>query len=610
MVEEKSEEEDFLEFLDEVDGDQENFVDKSEAGSDKKVQQARKRAESDFFYFARFVLGFNKSKIEYRELRSGKEIKKQKIEEGPQWGISPLTPHKKIVDLLTSGEQKIHVEAPRGTYKSTLLICWAAWHICRNPNVRIFYSMDTHKQAKKRVAKVRQFLENNPKIKELWPSIDVAPAGTGAFICSNRTDPTIVDPTMEAGGPDCDFTGSHFDIIILDDIVNFKNVRTADGLANSVEFFDMVQPLLDPGGIIAAIGTRYHEQDLWYEILNQSSEYGGEWHCLVLDCGMQLFQTEEKKWVLKGDPIFPFLNEKVLNGILNSKSQDGGHRTFSSQYLNRCLSADEQLFFRDHFKYTQTRDWMKHINWYVLTDTAVTPKDKACFSVVALVGVDGMNHAYLAKMFVGHWKPSEFRDGLFDMLEWGQSEGYKVKSVVIEQNTANTVFETMFDEEALRRKMRVKYSKIPRGQTDQSKDQRIMGLEARMQQGRFHVLDTVDRYFRDLNRTRVLFDPYGYTKEGAPLPGGELVDQFIKFPSSKWKDIPDALADLEAKNKDGQRVCKGRGHKGDVERNLGSRIGQVVDMPVIPMPTSSKHGQIDRRAVRAAQIQAHGGRYS
>lgn len=604
-------EDEYLAYLEEVGTEQDPFVADGEMDAEKKIQYARERAERDFFYFARFVLGFDRSKIEYREQVKGREIKKQRIQEGPQWGISALTPHKKIVDILTCGATKVHVEAPRGTYKSTLLLCWAAWNIVINANVRIFYSMDTHRQAKKRVAKVRQFLESNVKIRELWPHIEVAPAGSGAFICSNRTDPTIVDPTMEAGGPDCDFTGSHFDIIILDDIVNFKNVRTADGLENSVEFFNMVQPLLDPGGILAAIGTRYHEQDLWSEILNQSTEFGGEWECLVLDCGMDLYQKEDKTWALRGEPIFPFLDEKVLYGILNSKSQDGGHRTFSSQYLNRCLSADEQIFYRENFKPARRAEWHRHINWYVLTDTAVTKNDKSCFSVVALVGVDGMDHAWLAKLHIGHWKPSEFRDYLFHTLEWADNEQYKVKHVVMEKTTANTVFETMFDEEAIRRKMRVRYAKLSRGLTDQSKNQRIQGLDGRMGQGRFHVLDTVDHYYQDLNRTKVLFDPYGWKKDGPPMPSGELVDQFIKFPSSKWKDIPDALADLEAKDKDGQRVCKGRGHKGDVQRNLGARVGQVIEMPSMPkqIQTRSQRGSGDQRAARAAQIQAHGGRY-
>ena len=222
-----------------------------------------------------------------------------------------------------------------------------------------------------------------------------------------------------------------------------------------------------------------------------------------------------------------------------------------------------------------------------------------------------MDHAWLAKLHIGHWKPSEFRDYLFHTLEWADNEQYKVKHVVMEKTTANTVFETMFDEEAIRRKMRVRYAKLSRGLTDQSKNQRIQGLDGRMGQGRFHVLDTVDHYYQDLNRTKVLFDPYGWKKDGPPMPSGELVDQFIKFPSSKWKDIPDALADLEAKDKDGQRVCKGRGHKGDVQRNLGARVGQVIEMPSMPkqIQTRSQRGSGDQRAARAAQIQAHGGRY-
>jgi hypothetical protein len=591
-------------------GEEEPAVREGAHDFEKKRLYMRQRAEKDLFYFARNILGFNNSKI--RETYTddeGNEKARQKVVEGPEWGISPLGPHKDMLGLLTSGNEFVHIEAPRGSYKSTVLVCWITWLIVNNPNIRIFYAMDTYKQARKRAAAVRQFLEKNRKIRELWPEINITREPGGGFICSNRTDATIVDPTLEAGGPDCDFTGSHFDVMVLDDIVNFQNIKTVDQLEKTREFFDKVQNLLDPGSVLATVGTRYHEQDLWADILSQSTEHDGDWHCLVLDCGMELYQKEDKTWDIRGTPLFAHLDEGVLRTKLHGKSTGGGHRDFSSQFLNRCLSADDQMFFREQFDYTPWRDWMLSMGWYVLTDTAVTKNDHGCFSVIALVGVDALDHAYLAKIRIGHWKPVEFKRELFDMIEFAREwKGIHPRKVLLEENATNTVFHTMFEEESQVRKMRVPWERVKRGMTEGSKDQRIMSLEGRFESKRFHVLDTVDKHFQDLNRVRTLFDPYEVESDGVHLPGGEVVDQFIKFPASKWKDIPDALADLEARDKNGQRICRGRGHKGSYEKDFGRRVGQVIDIP--NAFSGPKTQERPSRASRADMIRSSsGGRY-
>lgn len=115
-----------------------------------------------------------------------------------------------------------------------------------------------------------------------------------------------------------------------------------------------------------------------------------------------------------------------------------------------------------------------------------------------------------------------------------------------------------------------------------SKDQRIQALSGRFEQMRFVVLDTVPKTFNDGNMWRTLWDPDGHHREdGAKEPSGELVDQFLRFPVGKYKDIPDALADLDVTDKDGRRICMGSGRREEIRDELMTR---PVPQPMLSYP--------------------------
>lgn len=573
-------------------------------GDQNDIRYYRQKALTDFFFFARDVLGFKTSKVRvsYRD-EKGRKRHKQERASGPEYGISPLGPHKQIVDALIDGGEWVHIEAPRGAYKSTVMLCFIAWRVVNNPNFRAYYAMNTHQQARKRVYKLAEMFSRNQIVKILFPELEIDKRLGGGLVALNRDDPTSIDNTMEGGGPGCDYTGSHFDLIVLDDIINEKTVQNSEQMERSRTFFSSIQDLLDPGSQMVCIGTRYHHADLWSELLSESIQNGGQWHCVILDCGMELYQKENKTWDIRGTPTFKHMDESYLRNKLRGKAKEGGHRVFSSQYLNLPMSADEQVFFRHHFKPARfERHWMTTMRWFVLTDTATTDKETGCYSVLALVGLDSMDHAYLAYAVVGRMKPGEVIQSFFAVHDWAEENGINIRFSVIESNAANNVYENGIEEEALRRRKRVRLEWVKRG-SDQSKKQRILGLVARMEQGRFHVLDTVPRWFNDISGPRILWDPEGYTDdEGKKLPSGEIVDQFITFPG-KWMDIPDALADIEAKQNDGTRLLRGMGTK-DKPINFRERAGSMY-APNVLAPTQRPLAPQSR----AAAIAAYGGRY-
>lgn len=82
------------------------------------------------------------------------------------------------------------------------------------------------------------------------------------------------DATVEATGILGDITGGHFKWIIMDDIYDDENTRTADGRRKVMKFINgTIIPLLEPGGHILGIGTRKHWDDGYQKLKDNPAWY-------------------------------------------------------------------------------------------------------------------------------------------------------------------------------------------------------------------------------------------------------------------------------------------------------------------------------------------------
>lgn len=539
---------------------------------DRQREYMRNMGLKDPIYMAREILGLDKSKIEWRDA-AGK--KRGATKEGDEYGVSRHGPHRDMMKLLESDELYKMLQAPRSSYKSTIATAWIIQQIVRNPDVRILYAMDTFTQSKKKLSQIKQHLESNELLIALYGDMKGSDWSKVQFTVSNRTDPSVADPTFTAGAVGTNLTGSHFDIVILDDIVTPDNVKTEAGIQTVREYFEMVDPFIDPGGREIVIGTRYADGDLYGHIEREMKD---EFEILKLECGMEVVKDENGREGLAGEPLFPALTKDFLL----SKLRRMGSKAFTSQYLNRCLSSDEQLFFREQFSYTGWEDWMGSMRGFICTDTAVTTHSKGCLSVVAVVGLDAANVAYLFDLKVGRWAPFTFVEELLETFQqW--SGKIQINKVLMEDTTLNQTFRAMILDGQQERGLRMNICAVPRGQSDGSKDQRIESLQGRFEQRRFVVVDEgVPRFFQNGAERAILWDAQGFRDEtGVAMPCGELVDEFIRFPVGVRKDIPDALADIDATDKNGRRVCNGSGTKREFhDRNRGPGASMSpIDFP-------------------------------
>lgn len=145
--------------------------------------------------------------------------------------------------------------------------------VIRDPNVAICIFSFQRAMAKKHLSRVKQELEGNKELIATWPEIFYENPGStqhgakswsleaGLIVkrSTNRLEATISCSAFESSLP----TGSHFDILIFDDIVDEDSCRTEEGRQKSKEQWQIALGLTNRGAEAWYQGTHYNAGDVW-----------------------------------------------------------------------------------------------------------------------------------------------------------------------------------------------------------------------------------------------------------------------------------------------------------------------------------------------------------
>jgi len=188
---------------------------------------------------------------------------------------------------------------PRDHGKSEIFcIAYPLRRICEDPNVRILIVQKTATEAEKTLQVIKAELERNEGLKHYYAAHWQAMVGhrdisnaTGTVEREGRREGAWQqrriyakrnrrgkDPTVEAVGVGGAITGGHFDVIILDDVEDDENTRTAGRLKSLLRWFTgTIMQLREPHTKIVVVGTlKTAAQDIYNFILDNPA-----WSCRV-----------------------------------------------------------------------------------------------------------------------------------------------------------------------------------------------------------------------------------------------------------------------------------------------------------------------------------------
>lgn len=502
-------------------------------------------------------------------------------------GVRAEGAHQEIVEALDDTDSKYKLlEAPRGSYKSTIIQGFITRQILRNPNVRILYGMKTDAKATEKALAIRKTLEL-PKVTELFGPQKGDLWQQDKYTVGARTQHNLQEPTLSTFSLESLPTGGHYDFIIVDDLIDHENCRTQLGLETARNVQTLIHPLLVVGGTLIYVGTRYDANDLYADLERNPLFHPPYGITKIYGAGVSVNYTSERGLDLLEDQkyglTFPHLTIEILRHKLMGMSSGSDFFQFSCQYLNVVPTSINSPFRREKFHAIRWETSMQGFTGYLLTDTATSTKDEGCHSVIAYALLDQLDNCYIVDLRVGHWRPPEFVAHFFDVLEkWHERVNHAGE--VWEDISLVTVYETALTIDSRARKIRLRPLKIGRG-TSESKHQRILRLEPVFQRDGFHVVSTIPRKYTELDGERTLFDPDGHrdVRNRLPLPGGELVRQFVEYKPGARCDIADALAMLyEIDRKSGKRTCTYKKYL----INAGHRSHDEAVLRYLPKPAT------------------------
>lgn len=422
--------------------------------------------------------------------------------------------HRDVMKLLMKPSKKKALLLPRGHLKSTLVtVAHSIQHILKNPNVRILIANQVWDQSRRFLQEIKAQLEGS-QLKYMFGDFVSARWNQDDIIVRQRTRP-LKEPTIMTTGVEAEQTGGHFDVIFLDDLTGLQNSATPEQREKTKRFRRSMINLLDPGGTIIEIGTRWHLDDTFSVIFEKELKYYDVMVRKVVENGKIIFPKHFSK---QFDPIrknWISLPEGNCMDYINHLKESMPMDEFSSQYMNEPISSETQVFKESMFKYwTQRPEGL-----YVVTavDLAISQRSEADYTALITLGMDKDWNIYVLDYLRGHWTPTEIVNNVFDM----QSR-WKPHALGMEINGFQRTLKMAVEEEMRRRQQYFGIEEIRNGAERPTngitggKEGRIKSLEPFYRQGKvFHA---------------------------SWMRGKDFETELLTFPKGRHDDIVDAEA--------------------------------------------------------------------
>lgn len=400
----------------------------------------------------------------------------------------------------------------REHYKSTIItFAKTIQDILTDPEITVGIFSHTRPIAKGFLEQIKREFESNVFLQELFPDIlykepkRESPRWStdNGLIVKRKSNPK--ESTVEAWGlVDGQPTSKHFSLLVYDDVVTRESVTTPEQIKKVTDAWALSLNLGAKNGRTRYIGTRYHANDTYEEIITRNA---------AIKRVHTATDKGEKDFMLQGTPVL------LTRAELLKKRDEMGPYIFASQMLQNP-QADKVMGFQDEWLRMYDRlvnysGW----NFYILVDPASEKKEDSDYTVQLVIATAPDNNYYLVDGVRDRMNLTERTDSLFRLhRRWKPlNTGYEKYGMQADTEHIQYVME----EKNYRFKITTLGGQVP-------KNDRIRRLVPLFEQGRFwipHFLPFTDR-----------------EKKAQDLVHQLVHDEYRPFPVAKHDDIMDCAA--------------------------------------------------------------------
>lgn len=371
------------------------------------------------------------------------------------------------------------------------------------------------------------------------------------------------EPSCWAQGTQQARTGFHWDYGMMDDPVGESSAKSLVKKEKTLGVYYELQSQRNPGSCLAIRGTRHAHDDIHNTILTKHHD---EFDIVVHNIwshGPRLtskdFVKKAGRWVLRnrkpedvvllydgfgqiaeererGERFPPA--ERHANAIheIGVKINSMPESRFVKQFENRVVASDAQIFHEHMFRpYTGS---LPPTRAYILTDSATGKDSRSSYRVVAVLAVAADGTRYIKDLDFGRWGPKEYCQLILD-----QYQRHGARKLLFEKVSWQDAFKTTLDLLCESAGIRKPHVEMVEGRSLVSKVERIEGLEPLFKQGQL--------FFNEKLRAKEC---------GGVNVWDEMVTQFTRVHEEEQVkglllDIPDAISDCIARDRDGNLLC-------------------------------------------------------
>lgn len=275
---------------------------------------------------------------------------------------------------------------PRETYKTTLCtVSYALWEAVRNPNVAILIASNTISRSAEMLGEIMGHVQYNERFRtkygDLYQGDRKARAkwsGTEATVRTRNRQ--VRHATWTAAGAETNLVSSHYDIVIVDDLVTRNDRESAAGRKRNKRWLQAMIPMVKTSGRLIIIGTRWHHRDAYDWLLNDlnpSLSGSDKYKVELSDC-----------YDAHGESAFPRI---FSTAELKRKETEMETELFSATMRNKPITSGQVFIDEDdiqpHLFDYSTLD-LKKLAIIGACDPSLGDTDEGDPSAVVQVGID------------------------------------------------------------------------------------------------------------------------------------------------------------------------------------------------------------------------------
>lgn len=309
--------------------------------------------------------------------------------------------HDELQVFMDSSSKRKLVMLPRGHLKSSIVTKgWTIQQALRNPDIRILIANAVWDNSRKFLRSIQGYLATGNTMSQLFGVFESPHWNQDE--CTIRFRKSILDaPTWTTTGLERELTSQHFDLIILDDLVGKENMGTPLLREKVKDYYGMLYALLEPHGTIVAMGTRYHQDDLYSSILED-----GKFTQFIRSAYTDVSHTKV---------LFP---QKFTLEMLDEMRKDVkmGSTMFSAQMLNDPIDPENADFKKEQIHYYDPTS-SHPSSLYLTVDPAISLGRDADFTAMVVAGMYANRRIRVVDSFHRRVGPSELVDHVFELVK-------------------------------------------------------------------------------------------------------------------------------------------------------------------------------------------------